>query len=110
MTAPARSRTSCSGYRVHVKGTDRWRRAGRAQVEDSEHQHQHGPQHQRHRLAFPGTIAAFQFTVDGRLVKGDATTEFFGNSAFSDLVNGARVEVKGSQRDGFVYATRMKSK
>ena len=58
--------------------------------------------------AFSGTGAAFQFTVDGRLVKGDAQTEFFGNSQFTDLANGVRVEVKGSQRDAFVYATRLK--
>jgi hypothetical protein len=56
---------------------------------------------------FSGTQAAFQFTVDGRLVKGDATTVFFGNSQFSDLANGARVEVQGSQRDAFVFATRI---
>ena len=56
---------------------------------------------------FTGTQAAFQFTVDGRLVKGDATTELYGNTQFSELVNGARVQVKGSQRDGFVYATRL---
>jgi hypothetical protein len=53
------------------------------------------------------TLPTFQFTVDGQLVKGDAQTEFFGNSQFSDLANGARVEVKGTQRDGFVYATRI---
>ncbi len=40
-------------------------------------------------------------------MKGDATTVFFGNSKFSDLVNGARVEVKGSQRDAFVFATQI---
>jgi len=56
---------------------------------------------------FTGPQSAFQFTVDGRLVKGDASTEFFGNSHFADLANGRRVEVKGSQRDGFVYATRI---
>ena len=56
---------------------------------------------------FSGTQSAFQFNVDGRLVKGDAATVFFGNSAFSDLVNGARVEVKGAQRDGYVYAQRI---
>jgi Domain of unknown function (DUF5666) len=56
---------------------------------------------------FSGPQSAFQFTVDGRLVKGDASTEFFGNSHFADLANGRRVEVKGSQRDGFVYATRI---
>ena len=57
--------------------------------------------------AFTGTAAAFQFQVDGRLVKGDALTEFYGNSRFLDLVNGGKVEVKGSQRDGFVYAQRI---
>jgi len=56
---------------------------------------------------FTGTRAAFQFTVNGTLVKGDAATELFGNTQFSELVNGARVEVKGSQRDAFVYATRL---
>ncbi len=58
--------------------------------------------------AFTGTATAFQFAVDGRLVKGDGQTEFFGNSRFSDLANGARVEVKGAQRDAFVYANRIK--
>jgi hypothetical protein len=57
--------------------------------------------------AFSGTRAAFQFTVDGQLVKGDSLTELYGNTQFSELVNGARVEVKGSQRDAFVYATRL---
>jgi len=56
---------------------------------------------------FTGTRQAFQFTVDGRLVKGDLATELFGNTQFSEVVNGARVEVKGSQRDAFVYATRL---
>jgi hypothetical protein len=56
---------------------------------------------------FTGTQVAFQFTVDGRLVKGDALTELYGNTQFSELVNGARVQVKGAQRDGFVYATRL---
>lgn len=54
-----------------------------------------------------GTSAAFEFTVDGRLVKGDGNSEFFGGSVYADLVNGARVEVKGQQRDGFVYAERI---
>jgi hypothetical protein len=56
---------------------------------------------------FTGTRAAFEFTVDGRLVKGDAATELYGNTQFSELVNGARVQVKGAQRDAFVYATRL---
>jgi len=57
--------------------------------------------------SFTGAPAAFQFTIDGRLIKGDALTEFFGNSAFGDLANGRRAEVKGRQRDGYVYAERI---
>jgi len=53
------------------------------------------------------TLPTYQFLVDGQLVKADAQTTFFGNSQFSDLANGVRVEVKGSQRDGFVYASRI---
>jgi hypothetical protein len=45
--------------------------------------------------------------VGDKLVKGDTATVFFGNSAFADLADGKRVEVKGSLRDGFVYATRI---
>jgi hypothetical protein len=56
---------------------------------------------------FTGTATAFQFTVNGTLVKGDTATEFFGNSQFNELVNGVTVTVKGAQRDGFVYATRI---
>jgi len=56
---------------------------------------------------FSGTPSAFQFTVNGQLVKGDASTEFFGNSQFAELVDGATVEVKGSQRTGYVYASRI---
>jgi hypothetical protein len=44
-------------------------------------------------------------------VKGDASTAFFGDGdkpdTFADLKNGGRVEVKGQQRDGFVYAVRI---
>jgi len=57
---------------------------------------------------FTGTSAAFQFRVDGQLIKGDNLTVFFGNSAFTELANGKRVEVKGAMKDGYVYATRMK--
>jgi hypothetical protein len=56
-------------------------------------------------LGFTGVAGSFQFTIDGRLVMADATTTFFGNSAFSDLANGRRAVVKGLQRDGFVLAT-----
>ena len=54
-----------------------------------------------------GPSTAFSFTINGRLIKGDALTEFFGGSDFTDLVNGARAEVKGLQRDGYVYASRI---
>lgn len=57
--------------------------------------------------AMSGTQSAFQFEVNGRLVKGDTSTEFFGGSTFSGLKNDARVEVKGQQRDGYVYAERI---
>lgn len=57
--------------------------------------------------SYAGTASAFQFRIDGRLIKGDAITEFFGGSTFSMLKDGARVEVKGQQRDGYVYATRI---
>lgn len=57
---------------------------------------------------FTGTASAFQFTVDGQLIKGDNLTVFFGNSVFSELANGKRVEVKGSLKDGYVYANRIK--
>ena len=49
----------------------------------------------------------FQFKVGSRLVKGDDLTGFFGSSSFSGLKDGARVEVKGQQRDGYVYAERI---
>jgi hypothetical protein len=52
----------------------------------------------------------FQFKVGSRLVKGDDLTEFFGSSAaagFALLKDGVRVEVKGQQRDGYVYAERI---
>jgi hypothetical protein len=49
----------------------------------------------------------FEMTIDGRLVKGDASTEFFGGTVFDDLADGKRAEVKGIQQDGFVYARRL---
>jgi hypothetical protein len=58
-----------------------------------------------------GTAASFQFKIGSRLVKGDSATVFFGDGSnpksFADLKDGVRVEVKGEQRDGFVYASRL---
>jgi hypothetical protein len=56
---------------------------------------------------FTGTAAAFQFKVNGQLIKGDNLTVFFGNSSFAELANGKKVEVKGALKDGYVYATRI---
>jgi hypothetical protein len=56
---------------------------------------------------FTGTFDAFQFEINGQLIKGDALTAFFGNSVFGDLANGVRAEVKGQQADGYVYAARI---
>ena len=58
-----------------------------------------------------GGASAFQFKIGSRVVKGDATTDFFGDgnqaAGFGALVNGVRVEVKGEQRDGFIFANRI---
>jgi len=54
-----------------------------------------------------GGAGEFQFNVGIVLVKGDSTTEFFGGSEYAHLGNGARVEVKGQQRDGWVRADRI---
>jgi hypothetical protein len=56
---------------------------------------------------FTGTSTDFEFSVDGRLVKGTSSTTFYGNSRFEDLADGARVEVKGLQADGYVAAERI---
>jgi hypothetical protein len=96
------------GYRVHIKGTVVAGVLVAREVKIQNTNTETGLNINGDVSLFSGTIAAFQFNVGSRLVKGDANTEFFGNSAFSELANGKRVEVKGSQRDGFVYATRMK--
>jgi hypothetical protein len=57
-----------------------------------------------------GAAALFDFLIDGRKIKGDTTTVFFGDTGllgFSALKNGARVEVKGEMRDGYVFAVRI---
>ena len=56
-----------------------------------------------------GSELAFQFTIDGRLIKGDHQTQFYGgaSSTFANLKSGVRVEVKGQQQDGAIYAVRI---
>lgn len=56
-----------------------------------------------------GGAAMFQFKIGSRVIKGDNLTTFFGDStqSFSLLKDGVRVEVKGQQRDGYIYAERL---
>jgi len=54
-----------------------------------------------------GDATAFELTVNGRLAKGDDQTVFYGGSVFADLVDNVRVEIKGIQRDGYVYIERI---
>lgn len=96
------------GYRVHVKGTTTGGVLVAREVKIQNTNTETGLNINGDVSLFAGTSAAFQFNIGSRVIKGDANTEFFGNSAFADLANGKRVEVKGSQRDGFVYATRVK--
>jgi len=57
-----------------------------------------------------GTLELFDFLIDGRKIKGEKTTVFYGDTGllgFSALKNGSRVEVKGEMRDGYVFAVRI---
>jgi len=58
-----------------------------------------------------GTASAFSFFIGSRVIKGDTTTLFYGDMdarfTFSALKNGSRVEVKGEQRDAYVFAVRI---
>ena len=58
-----------------------------------------------------GPAGAFRFLIGSREIRGDATTVFYGEDGvlltFAALINGARVEVKGEMRDGFVFALRI---
>ena len=53
----------------------------------------------------------FKFKIGSREIMGDVETKLFGDDdgllPLSALVDGVRVEVKGEQRDGFVYALRI---
>jgi hypothetical protein len=57
--------------------------------------------------AFSGDATAFQLTIDGRLIRGDAGTELYGGTVFADIIVGAFAVVKGLQEDGIVYARRL---
>jgi hypothetical protein len=57
----------------------------------------------------PGFV--FTFKVGSREVRGDAGTTFYGDHdvplSLDSLIEGARVEVKGEQGNGYVYAVRI---
>jgi uncharacterized protein DUF5666 len=99
------------GMRVHVKGSLSGETFTAALVELQNSQTTLPVEVNGTIDSLAGSASAFQFNVGSRVVKGDAATAFFGDGdkpdTFSDLKNGARVEVKGQQRDGFVYATRI---
>lgn len=99
------------GYRVHVKGRTTGTSLLAASIEI-----------QNVITAVPvningiisdltGSASSFQFQIGSRIIKGDTVTVFFGDGntarSFTDLQNGVRIEVKGQQRDGFVYAERI---
>lgn len=95
------------GQRVHVKG-EATGSSLRASVVEIQNTNEDIPVEINGTVeSLTGGSSSFEFRVDGRLVRGDATTEFFGGSRFADLANGRRVEVKGQQRNGFVFATRI---
>lgn len=99
------------GYRVHVKGHTSGSNLLATSIEI-----------QNTNTAIPvnvngvidtltGSASDFSFKIGSRFIRGDANTQFFGDGSnsdsFDDLENGARVEVKGQQRDGFIYAERI---
>jgi len=99
------------GMRVHVKGTASGD-AINATLVEMQNSNVDIPVEVNGVIDSPaGTAAAFQFKIGSTLVKGDAATAFFGDGdkpdTFADLKDGVRVEVKGQQRDGFVYAVRI---
>ena len=57
------------------------------------------------------TSPDFVATIDGREVRGDSTTVFYGDDdvvlTLAALAVGVRVEVKGRQDDGYVFAERI---
>jgi hypothetical protein len=59
-----------------------------------------------------GTVEQFEFTIDGRTIRGDRVTEWYGHPnqtparVFEEL-NNTRTEVKAWPRDGYWYAERL---
>lgn len=115
-TAVWKGDTACAfadlaiGQRVHVKGTlgDGVITAGSIAIQNT---------NTWIPVSVNGLITAlsvtspdFTATIDGREVRGDATTVFFGDDdvlTLAALAVGVRVEVKGLQHDGYVFAERI---
>lgn len=95
------------GMRVHVKGTPNAGGVLAAEVRIQNVNTDLSVQVEGLIANFTGVAAAFQFTVNGRLIKGDLTTVLQEGTVFAALVNGARVEVKGQLKDGFIFATKI---
>ena len=99
------------GMRVHVKGTPSGDAINATLVELQNSQVDIPVEVNGVIDSLAGSASDFQFKIGSRLVKGDTNTTFFGDGdkpdTFADLKDGARVEVKGQQRDGFVYAVRI---
>jgi hypothetical protein len=55
--------------------------------------------------ALAGTAAAFTFDVGTQHLTGGTATVFEGGRSFSDLHNGAQVEIKGALQNGAVFAS-----
>ena len=59
----------------------------------------------------PPPGSTFTFRIGSREIRGDAGTKLYGESdvplTLDSLADGQRVEVKGEQRDNFVYAVRI---
>lgn len=54
-----------------------------------------------------GTEDDFEFMIGRHLIRGDAATEYFGNTVFADVADGEFAEVKTWLRDGYFYAFRL---
>jgi len=94
------------GMRVHVKGTPNANGVLAKIVRIQNEQLDLEFQLDGNISNLSGTASDFQFIVEGRLVRGNASTEFH-NTTFASLANGVRVQVKGQIRIGFILATRI---
>lgn len=101
------------GQRVHVKGTVTGTGATASttatQINVQNMNTSIGVELEGTVSGLTGTASAFQFVVDGRTVRGGASTEFKGGTSpsFARLANGDKVHVKGTLQEGFVFAQRI---